>query len=234
MENVNNTNIDQNEEGVITDLRSIAFRGEYPLDVILEGIEKQFNDYINIEDKNDYMDIFYDQLEASREDVLDEVNADLLLEALDKVYDQTISFIYDLFHRRFTISISTIESEEYNKDEIEFIFRKLYNSLVLKARDNFKKVISQDIHSTINTKNLSDEEYFKKIEDKLIEYSPLILDIGPMEFIRYMEDEELLELFNSTKVNGNFLRKYSPKLYQNEDLKVEIINEITLLEGENL
>ena len=30
MENVNNTNIDQNEEGVITDLRSIAFRGEYP------------------------------------------------------------------------------------------------------------------------------------------------------------------------------------------------------------
>ena len=49
-----------------------------------------------------------------------------------------------------------------------------------------------------------------------------------MEFLRYIDDNEVFELFNSNKVNGNFLRKYSPKLYQNEDLKVEIINEITL------
>ena len=43
----------------------------------------------------------------------------------------------------------------------------------------------------------------------------------------YIKDEDMIDLFESNKVIGNFLRKYSPKLYQNEEFKIDIINNIT-------
>lgn len=216
------------EEEISQDISLLAFRGKYPLSTIYDGIETQFNDYINIEDKVNYVDRFYDQLSFSYQDVLDEFNNDLLIEALNNIRDEFVSFMNNLFNKRFTICIRSIESEDYNQEEIEFIFRKLYEVFVLNARKNFVKVISQDIHSKMNPNIMNDDKYFSFIETMLESYSPLILEIGPMEFLRYVDDNEVFELFNSNKVNGNFLRKYSPKLYQNEDLKVEIINEITL------
>ena len=78
---------------------------------------------------------------------------------------------------------------------------------------------------------MDDKEYFNTIREMLKEYSPLIIAMGPMEFIRYNKNDIVRELFDNGRVSGNFLRKYSPKLYDNEDLEVEIINQVTIAQG---
>lgn len=208
-----------------------AFLGDYPLATILEGIETQFSDYINMEDRSNYVDIFYDQLHYSYE----EAHKDLehpqeLKEALDKILDTFIDKINQLFNKRLTISINGIEGEDIDEDELEFILRRLYEFFILGARNNFKVVISSDVnYKTANIKVEDDDvAFFNKIDELLSHYSPLILEIGPMEFLKYRGDQEIYELFASGKVNGNFLRKYTPKLYQNEEFRVELINHIIL------
>lgn len=208
-----------------------AFLGDYPLETIIEGIETQFSDYINMEDKSNYVDIFYDQLHYSYE----EAHKDLehpqeLKEALDKILDTFIDKINQLFNKRLTISINGIEGEDIDENELEFILRRLYEFFILGARNNFKVVISSDVnYKTANIKVEDDDTaFFNKIDELLSHYSPLILEIGPMEFLKYRGDQEIYELFASGKVNGNFLRKYTPKLYQNEEFRVELINHIIL------
>lgn len=225
----NNENEDNYTDEEV-DITILAFKGEYPLSVILESIDNQFVDYINLEDKNNYVDIFYNQYDNSLTLLEDEPNRDLYEEALDKVLSIFISHLYQLFSKRLTIGITTIESEEMNYEQIEFVFRKLYEVFILNARQNFMKVISQDINSKINKIIEDDNEYFEMIEDMLSNYSPLILEIGPMEFLRYIDDGELFEIFSSGMCNGNFLRRYTPRLYQNEEFKIEIINAIVLRE----
>ena len=51
-----------------------------------------------------------------------------------------------------------------------------------------------------------------------------------MEFLKYRGDQEIIQFFENGKVVGNFLRKYTPKLYQNEEFEVELINYITMVQ----
>lgn len=209
-----------------------AFLGDFPFSSITEGIETQFNDYINMEDKNNYVDIFYDQLHASYEEATkDPEHPQELKDALDKILDTFIDNITQLFAKRLTITINAVEAEDIDQDEVELVLRRLYEFFILGARENFKVVIAADInYKTFNEKvEDNDAEFFNKIERLLSHYSPLILEIGPMEFLKYRGDEEIYGLFESGKVNGNFLRKYSPKLYQNEEFKVELINHIVIV-----
>jgi hypothetical protein len=39
---------------------------------------------------------------------------------------------------------------------------------------------------------------------------------------------EVLELYEASKVVGNFLKKYSPKLYANEEFKMELVSYIVM------
>ena len=75
---------------------------------------------------------------------------------------------------------------------------------------------------------MNEDAYFDTINEMLLAYSPLVTAMGPMEFIYYNMDGNIVELFNTGRVTGNFLRKYSPKLYANEDLQMSIINNVTI------
>lgn len=225
------------EETLEEELETLAFQGEYSFPIILESITKQFNDYTHNKDRTNYVDIFYDQMKKSFKIIEEEKppQSDVLIEILNKFMDIFISTMNTLINKTLTISIGIIESGEENQEELEYIFRKIYDVLILYAKKNFETVIVEDILGKVNLSSLSDEEFFDKIEMILHQYDPLILEIGPMEFLRIIRDEELIELFNSNKINGNFLRRYTPKIYQNDEFKMELINNIILKQsGEDL
>ena len=212
-------------------VRHNAFIGEMPLDVIMEGIENQFDDYIGTEDKNNYVDIFYESLHASYKAANDgtETFQKEIIDVLNQIQDNFIAKIAELFNIRLTIKIADLESEDYDQDEIELIIRKLYEFFILNARNNFKIVIANDMKTRM-TPTENHREYMKMVKTLLQSYSPLITTFGPMEFLKYRADWEIVQLFDDGKVIGNFLRKYSPKLYQYEEFEVDLVNYITMLQ----
>ena len=48
--------------------------------------------------------------------------------------------------------------------------------------------------------------------------------------MRYCEDQNIIDQFENNKLTGNFLKKYSPRLYQFEEFEVDIINQIVLMQ----
>lgn len=212
-------------------IKDNVFIGNMSFESIMECIEEQFNDYINLEDKNNYIDIFYNQLHSSylyANSGIETFEEDMN-NILDDIHNKFIYKIKELFNTRFTLTINDIESESFNIDEISYIIRRLYEFFILGARSNFKVVIANDIKSRIPNNIEDPKEYFKTLRNLMNIYSPLITVFGPMEFLKYKGDEEIIEFFNDGKVTGNFLRKYSPKLYQNEEFEVELINYITMV-----
>ena len=224
-----NADIPTSHEDVV---KTNVFVGEIPLNMIIEGIETQFNDYINIEDKTNYVDIFYDQLHDSYERATDdkETFQEEMINALDDIYQSFIDKIVELFNIRLTLTIADIESEASDKDDIEFIIRRLYEFFILDARNNFKVAIANDVKMRIGNNIKDPKEYFNTLRNLMTSYSPLITTFGPMEFLKYRGDQEIIQFFENGKVVGNFLRKYTPKLYQNEEFEVELINYITMVQ----
>ena len=63
-----------------------CFIGDTPFKTILESLENQFNDYINLDDKTNYVDLFYDQMKQSYEQIQDVgIDIDEYKEILDKI-----------------------------------------------------------------------------------------------------------------------------------------------------
>lgn len=219
-----------------------TFIGDTPYDVIKEGITNQFNDYVAVEDRTNYVDKFYSQLHESYNALDDdeEFHVEEKQEILDKIHDEFIQFMYDEFNQRLSLSLMDIENEEHDVNDIEYSIKILYEFFVINARKNFLNAISRHIRSRLTTVIEDDRQYYNTVRNLLTEYSPIIIanGLGPMEFIAYckLEDDDqlpsdVISLFNNSRVNGNFLRRYSPKLYQNEDLEVDIINKITLADA---
>lgn len=213
-----------------------VFIGSIPYDAIEEYLDNQFDDYINLEDSKNYVDIFYDQLHASYETIHsddEEEHPQEKIEALDMLHEKFLNKINDLFKSRLSITIADLEDvvvSSVDRDEMEFIIRRLYEFFILGARNNFKVVIAMDIQKRMNINTADDELYFRELENQLTNYSPLIKVVDPMQFLKYRGDEEITELYETGKVVGNFLRKYTPKLYQNDEYKVELVNYITTIE----
>jgi hypothetical protein len=149
-------------------------------------------------------------------------------ELLDNHYSQFIELIKSLFEKRLLITIQSIELEE-NDENLEFTIKRLYEFFILNAKRNFKSVISLDIMSNLKPVYDNDDEFFGDINHMMDNYSPLVTAITPQKFMEYCGDKEISNLFESNQAVGNFLRKYTPKLYQNDDFLVEIINRITML-----
>ncbi|MCM1224642.1 MAG: hypothetical protein NC548_60365 [Lachnospiraceae bacterium] len=215
-------------------IKQQAFIGEMSLDTIIEGIQGQFTDYIKLEDKTNYVDIFYNQLHESYVAIKDD-DADgdeqEYREVLDGIQQSFLNAIADLFRLRLTISIIPLEDDDPDNDgEIEFIIRRLYEFFILDAKNNFKEVIAQDINRRIKGKIEDDQEYFRTVNELLQLYTPLVTGVTPEQFLEYRKAEEIIEFFSEGKVVGNFLRKYTPKLYQNEEFEVEIITYVTMME----
>ena len=209
-----------------------AFLGQYPLSSILEGIGNQFHDYINIEDTKNYVDIFFDQLHVSYDKVRlndGEEHPTEIKEVLDGIYRLFISVIDVFFKTRLTLSIIPIEDENINDPDVEFIIRRLYEFFILNAKTNFKVVIATDVMSLLKDITDDDDEYFRVLQASMERYSPLVTTVTSTQFLQYRGDQEVYDMFENGKVTGNFLRKYSPKLYQNEEFEVELINYITMV-----
>ena len=213
-------------------IRERAFLGDTPFDSICEGIRKQFENYINMEDQTNYVDIFYQQLALSYDVVNNdesEEHPNEIRDVLDSFYQAFMDIMQSLFSTRLTITIPDLEAESIDREDLEFIIRRLYEFFILGAKNNFKVVIATDINPKLKDIGDDDNEYFRRLNELMENYSPLILTITPMDFIRYRGDQEIYDLFDNNRVVGNFLRKYSPKLYQNEDFRVELINYITMV-----
>lgn len=207
-----------------------AFLGNIPFDAIIEGLEAQFADYVNIEDTTNFVDVFYDQLHASLAAVTDDESEEHpveIKEALDRIHQRFIDFMVKKFDERLTLTIMMVEDEDIDYDDLEFIIRRLYEFFILGAQNNFKVVIAADVNARIGQIS-DDKEWFTKLQEMMALYSPLVTGIKPMEFLRYRNDTEITELFENGQVVGNFLRKYSPKFYQNEEFQVAVINYVTM------
>lgn len=230
------TGTDTNSDDVIVDYGEMVadsvFLGEMPFNEIISGITEQFIDYIGTEDETNYVDLFYTQLEAS----LDAVNSDIeedhpreIKDVLDNLKSNFEDTIFELFETRLTVDIMTIDDPTTEEDEVEYVIRRLYEYFILGAKDNFKTVIVKHILPRIGIiPDDKNDEYFSRIDELLFDYDPLVRCITPTEFIQLTENVEVLALFEDGQVAGNFLRKYSAKLYKNEEFKLEVICAITL------
>ena len=207
-----------------------VFLGKYPLDVILESIENQFNDYINNDDKVDYVDIFYDQYDNSKKELTLDGNEHMIsekLEILEDMKERFVSKMYNLFDLRLAISIIGVDDETTEEDEIELTIRKLYEFFILNAQNNFKLVFR---HICENAGNITDDDQFFREVNRLIDEQSPLLKISSDDFFKYCNEDEIIELYKNSMITGNFLTKYSPKLYKNEEFRVELISYITMVQ----
>jgi hypothetical protein len=207
-----------------------AFRGEYSYDTIIEGITNQMSDYMNLEDDTDYVSEFYNQFYDSYDFILNDDQEEYKDDAIEYIFglkDKFTDFIRIIMEKRLNISI---DEDKVDAVDMEWTIRHLYEFFIIGARENFKTCISKDVIERIsNDDELDDKEYFQTIDSLMDLYTPL-LQMTPTEFLKYRGDEEVIKLFDTGMVSGNFLRKYSPKLYANEEFKVELINHITMIE----
>lgn len=210
-----------------------AFRGEFSYNTIKESITTQADDYMNIEDTTDYVTIFFEQYHKSCDYAINddqEEYKDDAIRYLNDLKDNFLDFMDELFQKRLNVSIDEDRMDEYDHD---WIVSTLYQFFFINARDNFKTCISLDVVGRMtNEAELDDNEYFDTIQDLMNLYTPL-LTMTPTEFLKYRGDEEIIELFDSGVVSGNFLIKYTPKLYANEEFQVELINHITMIQSLN-
>lgn len=209
-----------------------AFLGVYPFATILEGIQKQFQDYINMGDVNNYVDIFFSQLQDSFDAVNNNDAEDHpveIREVLNNIYGNFIDNVKLLFNDRLNISIIDIEDDNIHDPDLEFVIRRMYEFFILDARDNFKVVITTDILQLIKDIGDDDDAFFRAIDEAMDRYTPLLTSVTPSQFLKYRGDQEVCDLFENHRVNGNFLKKYTPKLYMNDDFQVELINYITMV-----
>lgn len=213
-------------------IKESVFKGEVPLQVIIEGITEQFEDYINIEDKTNYVDVFFNQYHDSVNAILTEDNDDHpeeRKEILDDILNNFISTIGDLFKVRLSITIIPIDEESFNIDEVESILRALYEFFILKARDNFITVLSGDINLRLQRNITDNRQFIAEVKTLLESYTPIITTITVNDFLKIRGEETIIEMNDNNQWTGNFLMKYSPKLYQNETLAADIITQTAII-----
>lgn len=219
-----------------------AYICTYPIHAILDGIKEHFDDYINIEDDINYVDIFYDQWHYSREVALSdekEMHRNDILEALENIHQNFLEHIKELFKTRLTITITDLEDDvPDDPEDIEYIIRTIYDYFIIDARKNFKNVITTDIVNKLSAKDTitDDNLFFDTVSGMLNFYSPLVRVLTPEQFMRYSAShtrEDVIAMYEDGRLSGNFLRKYTCKLYKNEDFKVEIMNDVVIKQDFN-
>lgn len=211
-------------------LEQSAYVGEYPFDSILEAIEEQFDDYINIEDTTNYVDIFYNQWNDSvriAEEGPDDTNE--IMNVLNQIKEQFVSKLSQWFEETLTITIMAVDDETTEEDEVEIVLRQIYEFFILGARNNFMEVISVDLNGRLPVV-MDDVQHYRLIDELLTEYSPLIRCMTPTKFIQLTGQTQITELYEEGQIAGNFLRKYTCKLYQNEEFKVQLVSQITSIQ----
>ena len=197
--------------------------GTYPINTIKEGIIEQFNDYIVLSDTTDFVSIFYDQYEKSLVllDADDVVFADMKRELLHRIHDEFNEFLANLFVQR--IGIGFADDDSYS----DGMLLTLYQYFILGAKENFLNVIVSSILDLARLFPYEGKIFLSHIDGMLHQFDPYI-HMTIDRFIAKTGNDDIQQLFDDQVVTGNFLNKYSAKLYLHEDFRVEIINEINL------
>lgn len=215
--------------------RENVFLGEYPFEVIKESLQKQFEDYINIEDPIDYVAIFYRQMEQSLLVLTydDEQYPTEKKELLDSVYSEFLNFVCDIIHLRLNITIKAYDEGDLYQKGLKETISNIYRFFILSAKNVLRKVILSDVIKVIGNIGEDDQAFFHIVDMKLEDYDPYFVTMDISKFLSYAADDEIYDLFDTNEVSGNFLLKYSPKFYRNDDFKVDVINSIVLYQQFN-
>lgn len=208
-----------------------VFLGEVPFPSILESIQDQFANYLKLEDNEDYVDIFYNELNESYRAIEEDYDfhKDELKSVLDGIYSQFIDTMAKLFDQRFTITISDIENESGSREEIEVYIRSLYTFFVLDGKDHMKTAIMKDMCAKYG-QPLS----YQKPNARLLgiltlldsAYSPTLHAIEPNDYLKYNGDEDILTAYEEGDIAGNFMRKLSARFYQYAEFRAEVASMI--------
>lgn len=204
----------------------VAFVGEYPFEVIIEGLRNQFANYISTEDQADYVDIFYKQYNDSLKLCTEQDFPDEYIEAVNKYMDKFLAVIQELFSTKLAITLPELEDSTPTSDALEMTIRKLYSVFILNAKETFKKVITNAVIKNIDP-SLDNKEFYDVVRKEIEPYSSAIIVIRPTEFLELCKETDIIEMYKNGTVSGNFLRKYSPRLYKNEEFECDLIAHIT-------
>ena len=211
-----------------------AFRGDYPLEDIFEGLTNQFSNYIQLDasDRTNYVEIFFKQLKESMDEIIEE-DGDLLeeqIEYLDIVYNYFVDLISTLFQRRLCISLNFLETNPYDSSTYDML-SILYKFFILDARKNFKTYFTERALIAMKVGNPDQTNLVAAVYDILDDMDhTLIVDGMVEEFIQRVTDKSTADTvygyFEENIISGNFLIRYSPRFYQNTDLLADIADDV--------
>lgn len=204
----------------------VALVGKYPFEVIIEGLRNQFANYISTEDRNDYVDIFYEEYNNALKLKYEQDFPEEYTEAVNKYMDNFLAVIYELFSTKLAITLTELDDSAPTSDSVEMSIRKLYTFFILNARDTFKKIITKAVINKIDP-SLDNRAFYAAVRKEIEPYSSAIVIIRPTEFLAMCGETDIINMFNTGIVSGNFLRKYTPRLYKNEEYECELIAHIT-------
>ena len=224
-----------NENEIVSQVEILmeeSFVGKYGHNELLDHIYEQFTNYMNVEDHHNYVSIFYTQFKKSLIVTWDEdiayTDAPQRRECLQLIYDRFTQTLIGLISSKLEISIKGFDENTITSDDLEFIITRIYEYFILNARRNFKVAISHHVNSLIKVMRTPDDNYFNTVQEMVeTNYNPTITAIAPLEFLRFTGNKELVEMFENHLVVGNFLIRYTPRLYNNPEFTVELINYIT-------
>jgi hypothetical protein len=215
-------------------MKEEAFVSSYPFSEIISRMRNQFIDYINNKDMMNYVSLFFNSVyisfttvdvNAADED-FPEQYAEEKRNALMLLQEEFIEEIRQMFSDYIGIGIPDVEN--FDADKLVAVLNNLYMYFILQAKDNFKVAISDYLNKTLKT---SGDKYFTDlqatIESSFLTY---ITVIDPSVFLQVTSGaREVYPYFMENVFTGNFLRKYTPSLYKNDDFKAEIINYTTVV-----
>ena len=223
----------EEEAGIVSfqdALRSTVFFSDFDLDVIEEFIEDQFSNYIKAEDTTNY---FEDTIQSFRysEEVI-EVEFDEYTqerrEVLTEMYEEFIDFMIRLIEKKLKISIPGYETEELQKEDLEYIIDEIYKFFILNARKNFRTFITNSVIEELSDETTKDPATYFNLVDNSIQNYFSILPVTCEEFLLALKQDQLMELYENGQIAGNFLRKYSPRLYNHDDFLTDILTQIMI------
>lgn len=239
-------NIDQPFAGepqadtAIADRRSLiaeeCFLGQCPFDTILAGLEHQFRNYMTTDDADHYVDIFYTQLDASLEDARDQSKFDVddVLEVLSDLEDRFVDHMAKLFETHLNVGLAGYEDGTIDPESCRYILTRAYEYFILNAKRNFTVAISASVNDRLNRElgwpspDDQSDHRLARINDLLnTEFNPIITTMTPIDFLKFTGDPDILKLFEDHRLIGNFLLRYTPRLYKHEVYVIELINHIT-------
>lgn len=211
-------------------LEDTVFFCDYPLLDLEQRITEQFSNLIDLEDDTDFFQVALNGFKYSLEVINTEFDEYTLerREILRNKYFQFINFMINTIEEKLTISIPDYETGLISRQETEYLIEKLYRFFVLKARKNFKKVIAKQLEKQLKPYEEDATKYLEKAQELIQDYFAIITTIDCETFLRTLNEQEIWDLYENGVIAGNFLRRYSARLYRHPDFVVEILNQVMI------